>query len=238
MPELNPRRVASAKGRFAQVAAAVLAGMAAMFCLQNVIAFRREAALPVAPTSAPPAAAEPERALPAPEAVRRPIAPAPSSILLKPEPGLRAAAAVIGVSGEEAPPRHEEEVAAAPKKEMPHLQDRSMSSSFASSAVRNAGRFSAIKRRAVPASPISAASAPKPLLGASEIKLIDKNSAAPENLQAALIAQIAPPERIFWTKERQVSVGTALALMIFGVIYLIYASGIRNEPPARGEGEL
>ena len=167
MPELNPRRVNSTRGRFAQVAAAVLAGMAAMFCLQNVIEFRREAALPAASAPAPLPAAEPERTLPAPEAVRRPISPAPSSILLKSEPGLRAPAAVVGVSGEEAPPRHEEEVAASPKKEMPHLQDRSMSSSFASNAVRNAGRFSAIKRRAVPASPTSAASAPKPLPGAS-----------------------------------------------------------------------
>ncbi len=238
MPELNPRRVNSAKGRFAQVAAAVLAGMAAMFCLQNVIEFRREAALPVTSVPAPPAAAEPERALPAPEAVRRPSASASSSILLKPEPGLRAAAAVVGVSGEEAPLRQEEEVSAAPKKEMPHLQDRSMSSSFASSAVRNAGRFSAIKRRAAPAAPLSAASAPKPLPSASEIKPIEKDAALPENLQAALIAQITPPERIFWTKDRQFSVGAALALMILGIVYLIYASGIRNEPPARGEGEL
>ncbi len=238
MPELNPRRVNSQKGRFAQVAAAVLAGMAAMFCLQNVVEFRREAALPAASTPSPLAAAEPERALPAPEAVRRPSAPVASSILLKPEPGLRVAAAVVGVSGEEAPPRHEEEASAPPKKEMPHLQDRSMSSGFASSAVRNAGRFSAIKRRAVSAALISAASAPQPLPGASQIKPIEKDAAPPENLQAALIAQISPPERVFWTKDRQFSVGSALALMIFGVVYLIYASGIRNEPPARGEGEL
>lgn len=249
MPELNPRRVAPTKARFAQVAAAVLSGMAAMYCLQNVIEFRRGAALSAAP---PPAAApavpetpEPDIALP--EGVKRQAGPVPSSMMLKPEPGLSAGGAgVVGVSGEEAPPRFEAPPppppAAAKKKEMPHLQDRTMESPFASRAVRNDGRFAAIKRRKAEekAAPAAApdAPAPKPVAGSTGIKLLERD-AAPEHLQPAPIAQLTVPERVFWTKERKLNVGIALTLFVFGLVYLAYASGVfHSEPPERAEGEL
>ncbi len=153
MPELNPRRVASTRGRFAQVTAAVLAGMAAMFCLQNFVEFRREAALPPPPPAVQTAPAEPEHVL-APPA---PAAPAPklaaSSMMLKPEPGIASGGTVLGVSGEEAPPKFKDfvppEIKAAAKKKKgpPHLTEREMESKFASRAVRQDGRFSEIKHR-------------------------------------------------------------------------------------------
>ena len=245
MPELNPRRVNSRKGRFAQIFAAVLAGMAAMFCLQNMIEFRRAAAVPAAASPAP----EPSQAqltAPIPQGVQRQSGPVPSSMLLKPEPGLVAGAAVVGVSGEEAPPRYEappaETGTAAPDKTPPHLVDRTMASPFTSSAVRGEGRFAAIKHQAsktsAAASPTRAAPRTSTVAGASGIKLIDKAPVPPDNLQAALIAQVAVPEQVFWTKTRQLHFGMAMALMIFGIAYLAYASGIRDEPPKRAEGEF
>ncbi|MDP3542547.1 MAG: hypothetical protein Q8T11_08800 [Elusimicrobiota bacterium] len=250
MPELNPRRNASRKGRFAQVAAAVLAGMAAMFCLQNVIEFRREAARPAAPAPAPEPA--PEIALLLPDGVKRQSAPAPSSMMLKPEPGLsRTGTEVVGVSGEEAPPRYEAPppppppaARAAKKKPMPRLQDRAMDSRFASNAVRADGRFSTLKRlepkqEEPPAAAPAAAPppAPKPVTGASGIALIERPHAEPEHLKPAPIAQLTPPEIVFWTKERKLQVGAALIVMVLGILYLIYATGIK-EAPVRAEGEL
>ncbi len=252
MPELNPRRVAPRKARFAQVAAAVLSGMAAMFCLQNVIEFRREAALVVAP---PPVAAPAEPQLPEPDialpaGVRRQAGPVPSSMLLKSEPGLnKSEATVLGVSGEEAPPKFETPEAPPPslakvkKKEMPHLETREMESRFASRAVRSDGRFSEIKRRKAiekyEAPDFTPAAAKKiaPLQGSTGIKILERKN-EPENLQPALIAQITVPDRVFWTKERKFNVGLAIALLVFGVAYLIYASGIRNDAPPREEGML
>lgn len=252
MPELVPRKVTSKKARFAQVAAAVLSGMAAMFCLQNVIEFRREAALVAAPppaaAPAEPSAPEPNTALP--EGVKRQAGPAPSSMMLKAEPGLAASeATVVGVSGEEAPPAFE--TAQAPpaagakkkKKEMPRLETRDMESKFASRAVRNDGRFSEIKRRReapTHEAPVFAPAPEKktePPRGSTGIKLLERAS-EPEHLKPAPIAQITVPEKVFWTKERKFSVGGAIALFFFGIIYLIYASGIRNDAPAREEGQL
>lgn len=254
MPELNPRRVNSTKGRFAQVSAAVLAGMAAMFCLQNVIEFRREAARPAAPpmaAAAAPGAPEPDISVPLPEGVKRQAGPVPSSMMLKPEDGInRGGDEVVGVSGEQAPPKFDYKApppppaAAKKKKEMPHLKDRTMDSKFASSAVRNDGRFSGIKHREAPeAAPAPSAPEPvkaeaKPVVGASGIKPIEKVSAVPENLQPALLAQITVPEVIFWTKQRKINVGIALVLMVVGLVYLVYASGVRDAPPERAEGEL
>jgi len=252
MPELNPRRVAPTKARFAQVSAAVLSGMAAMFCLQNVIEFRREAALIAAPPSiaapAEPQLPEPDIALPA--GVRRQAGPAPSSMLIKSEPGLhKSESTVLGVSGEEAPPKFEAlevrppSVAKVNKKEMPHLETRDMESKFASRAVRNDGRFSEIKRRKAiekyEAPDFSPAAAKKaaPLQGSTGIKILERK-AEPENLQPAPISQITVPDPVFWTKERKFSVGLAIALLVFGVAYLIYASGIRNDAPPREEGML
>jgi hypothetical protein len=266
MPELNPRRrFPTLTGRIAQVAAAVLAGMGAMFCLENVAEFRREAARVAiqetrapapAPASEPvPAPPEPETGpdLSLPQGVRRQAGPVPSSMMLKPEPGLSGVGAtVVSVSGEEVPhhfempappPAPPEEPAA--KKAMPRLQDRSMASPFASAAVRNEGRFAAIKRRATPqavaaakAAPAPPAPEPKPLAGASAIKMIETAAAPSENLQPALLAQLTTPEVVFWTKQRKINVGIALALTVLGIIYLIYASGIRDAPPERGEGEF
>ena len=76
------------------------------------------------------------------------------------------------------------------------------------------------------------------MAGASGIRPIDKASAAQENLQPALIAQITVPEVIFWTKQRKLHVGIALVLMVLGLVYLVYASGVRDAPPERAEGEL
>lgn len=245
MPELNPRRVPPTKARFAQVTAAVLAGMAAMFCIQNVIEFRREAARPAAPAPAP-EPAEPEPVLDLPAGVRRQAGPAPSSMMLKPEPGLSGAgASVVGVSGEEAPSRYEAPPPPPPpkakKKEMPRLQDRTMESPFASNAVRNDGRFSRIKRLAPKEEEAPAAAAPapapKPVAGASGIAPIAKAEAEPEHLKPAPIAQLTVPEVVFWTKERKLQVGAALAVMILGILYLFYATGIKNAPE-RAEGEL
>lgn len=247
MPELNPRRTASTKGRFAQVTAAVLAGMAAMFCIQNVIEFRREAARPGAPAPAA-APAEPEPALdvPLPQGVRRQTGPVPSSMMLKPEPGLsKAGVAVVGVSGEEAPPKYEPppppSEPKARKKEMPRLQDRTMESRFASNAVRNDGRFSQIKRLApkedAPAAAAPAPPPPKPVAGASGIALIERPAAEPEHLKPAPIAQLTAPEVVFWTKDRKLQVGAALIVMVLGVLYLFYATGIKDAP-VRAEGEL
>ena len=252
MPELNPRRVASTKGRFAQVSAAVLAGMAAMFCLQNVIEFRREAARP-APAPEPVAAspAEPELNLPVPEGIKRQAGPVPTSMMLKLEEGMsETGATVVGVSGEEAPPKFEYKEPKAPeppkakKKEMPRLQSRTMESKFASSAARMDGRFTQFQKRPekyqeyVPPKP-EAAAPPKPRpAGATAVSLIERASYTMENLQPAVIATLAPPEVIFWTRTRQINIGLAVALMIFGVMYVIYASGVRDAPPEREEGEL
>ena len=247
MPELNPRRVPPTKARFAQVTAAVLSGMAAMFCIQNVIEFRREAARPAAPA----AAASPEPAPPPPDidlpaGVRRQAGPAPSSMMLKPEPGLSAApVSVVGVSGEEAPPKYTPPAAPPPpkakKKEMPRLQDRTMESPFASNAVRNDGRFSRIKRMAPkeepPEAPAPAAPPPEPVAGASAMAVIERPGEEPEHLKPAPIAQITVPEVVFWTKERKLQVGAALVVMVLGVLYLVYATGIKDAP-ARAEGEL
>ena len=248
MPELNPRRDASKKGRFAQVSAAVLAGMAAMFCLQNLVEFRREAARPA--SAAEPAVPElPKPVLNIPEGVKRQAGPVPSSMLLKPEEGLKEGGdAVVGVSGEEAPPKFEYKApppltAAKKKKEMPHLKDRTMESRFASRAARTDGRFTEFRRPGPKAEeyapPAPEAAAPEKLVaGASGIKMIDKPAAPLENLQPALIAQATPPEVVFWTKQRKLNIGIALALMIIGILYLVYASGVRDAPPERAEGEL
>lgn len=250
MPELNPRRVASTRGRFAQVAAAVLAGMAAMFCLQNFVEFRREAALPPPPPApvAQTAPAEPEHVLAAPD----PGPPAPklaaSSMMLKPEPGIAPGGTVLGVSGEEAPPKFKEYAAPPPKavakkkKTAPHLTEREMESRFASRAVRQDGRFSEIKHRAAKeaeveeAAPVVEAPEVKPE-GKSAIGLIEKAAAAPENLQPAPIAQLTVPEREFWTRERKFHIAVAVGVMIFGLLYLVYATGIKSVPE-RAEGEL
>ncbi|PIR15685.1 MAG: hypothetical protein COV48_12980 [Elusimicrobia bacterium CG11_big_fil_rev_8_21_14_0_20_64_6] len=245
MPELNPRRVASTKGRFAQVSAAVLAGMAAMFCLQNMIEFRREATRPAAPVPAPEVEPVPEIALILPQGVKRQMSPVPSSMLLKSEPGLSSAeVSVVGVSGEEAPPKYEAppppSTPKAKKKEMPRLQERNIESKFASSAVRNDGRFARIKHRApVEEAPQAVAPAPppKPVVGASVVALIKRGSSEPENLKPAPIAQISVPEAVFWTPERKIQFGAAFLVMVFGIIYLIYASGVRDAPPERAEGE-
>lgn len=246
MPELNPRRVAPTKARFAQVTAAVLAGMAAMFCIQNVIEFRREAARPAAPAPTPEPEPMPEIALALPEGVKRQVAPVPSSMMLKPEPGLsKAGVAVVGVSGEEAPPKYEAPPPPpepkAKKKEMPRLQDRTMESRFASNAVRNDGRFSRIKHRVAeeeaPRAAAPAAPPPAPVAGASGIALIERPAAEPEHLKPAPIAQLTVPEAVFWTKERKLQVGAALVVMVLGVLYLFYATGIKDAP-VRAEGEL
>ncbi|MBI2385668.1 MAG: hypothetical protein HYV14_06605 [Elusimicrobia bacterium] len=246
MPELNPRRVAPTKARFAQVAAAVLAGMAAMFCIQNVIEFRREAARPAPIAAAAPDKPQPVLDVPLPQGVRRQAGPVPSSMMLKPEPGLsKAGVAVVGVSGEEAPPKYEPPPPPpepkARKKEMPRLQDRTMESRFASSAVRNDGRFSRIKRReAAEEAPRAAAPAPQPaapVAGASGIALIERPAAEAEHLKPAPIAQITAPEVVFWTKERKLQVGAALVVMVLGILYLFYATGIKDAP-VRAEGEL
>ncbi len=253
MPELNPRRVNSTKGRLAQVSAAVLAGMAAMFCLQNVIEFRREAALPAVPAPAAESATPelPKPVLDIPDGVKRQAGPVPSSMMLKPEAGLGGAeATVVGVSGEEAPPKFSytpppaQAAAAKKKKEIPHLKDRTMESRFASRAASTNGRFTEFHRPAAKAEeyapPKLAAVKPedKPVAGASGIRPIDKASAAQENLQPALIAQITVPEVIFWTKQRKLNITVALVLMVIGLVYLVYASGVRDAPPERAEGEL
>lgn len=252
MPELVPRRKATAPARFAQVAAAVLAGMAAMFCLQNVIEFRREAAMPAAPppTAAPAGPQEPEPDIALPAGVKRQAGPVPSSMLLISEPGLNASqATVVGVSGEEAPPKFEAPEAPAQiakkakKKEMPHLETRDMESKFASRAVRNDGRFSEIKRRKsaenfeLPDFTPAAAKKAAPLQGSTGIKVLERKD-EPEHLQPAPIAQITVPERVFWTKKRKLKVGGALAMLVLGIFYLIYASGIRDDAPPREEGVL
>lgn len=251
MPELNPRRVASTKGRFAQVSAAVLAGMAAMFCLQNVIEFRREAARPAAPAPAPEPEPVPEIALLLPEGVKRQTAPVPSSMMLKPEEGMsETGATVVGVSGEEPPPKFEytppkpPDAPKAKKKEIPRLQTRTMESKFASSAARQDNRFTQFQRKPekyeeyVPPKP-EAAAPPKPRpAGSSGIALIARASVTMENLQPAVIATLAPPEVIFWTKTRKINIGLALAVLILGVLYVVYASGVRDAPPERAEGEL
>ncbi|MBI2789389.1 MAG: hypothetical protein HYX59_11960 [Elusimicrobia bacterium] len=246
MPELNPRRVAPTKARFAQVTAAVLAGMAAMFCIQNVIEFRREAARPAPVAAAAPDEPQPVIDVPLPQGVRRQAGPVPSSMMLKPEPGLsKAGVAVVGVSGEEAPPKYEPPPPPpepkAKKKEMPRLQDRTMESRFASNAVRNDGRFSRIKHRVVeeeaPPAAAPAAPPPAPAAGASGIALIERPAAEPEHLKPAPIAQLTVPEVVFWTKERKLQVGAALVVMVLGVLYLFYATGIKDAP-VRAEGEL
>lgn len=118
-----------------------------------------------------------------------------------------------------------------------------MESRFASNAVRIDGRFSKIKRRApeeaAREAAAAAAPAPAPVAGATGIKLIERPAAPPEHLQPAPIAQLTAPERVFWTKARALNVGIALALLILGLGYLAYASGIfHSEPPERAEGEL
>lgn len=252
MPELNPRRVASTKGRFAQVSAAVLAGMAAMFCLQNVIEFRREAARPAAPAPAPAeAAAEPELSLPVPEGVKRQAGPVPTSMMLKPEEGLsETGATVVGVSGEEAPPKFDYKAPPPPaarkakKKEIPRLKSRTMESKFASNAARMDGRFTEFRRAPaapeeyVPPAPQAEAPPPERPAGSSGIKLIERTAAPLEHVQPALLAQLAPVEVVFWTKARKLNIGLAVAIMILGLIYLVYASGVRDAPPERAEGEL
>ena len=254
MPELNPRRVASTKGRFAQVSAAVLAGMAAMFCLQNVIEFRRETARPAAPPLAAPAAPgepEPDISLPLPEGVKRQAGPVPSSMMLKPEEGIKEGGdEVVGVSGEQAPPKFDytapppPEAQKAKKKERVRLKDRTMESRFASRAANTNGRFTEFHRPVpkaeeyVPPAPMAAAPPPKPVTGASGIKLIEKPAAPLENLQPALIAQITVPEVIFWTKQRKINIGVALVVLVLGIIYFVYASGVHDAPPERAEGEL
>lgn len=251
MPELNPRRVAPTKARFAQVSAAVLSGMAAMFILQNAVEFRREAARPAPP---PPAAVEPaapEPVLAVPAGVKRQAGPVPSSMLLKPEEGMsETGATVVGVSGEEAPPKFEYKEPKAPdapkpkKKQAPHLETRTMESRFASSAARMDGRFTQLRRKAekyeeyVPPKPEPAAP-PKPRpAGVVAVAVIERASDTLENLQPAVIATLAPPEVVFWTKARKINIGLAVFLLVGGVLYLIWASGVRDAPPERAEGEL
>lgn len=246
MPELNPRRLSSRRDRFGQIAAAVLAGMGAMYCIQNLDEARRArpsaepAPIPAAPAPAP----EPELAAPAPSP--RPPAPAPSSMLLKSEPGVSGVdASVAGVFGEQAPPRIEQ-APEAPKKKAkappPRLQNRAMDSPFASGIIRNDGsRFAPIQRRAPKEEPEPEApkpAAPKPAAGAAALKVIERPEPAPENLKPALIAQIAPPERVFWTRERQYRFGAAALLAVLGVVYFIYASGALDAREAEEDGKL
>ena len=65
----------------------------------------------------------------------------------------------------------------------------------------------------------------------------DELTAELEHLKPAPIAQLTVPEIVFWTKERKLQVGAALAVMILGILYLFYATGIKNAPE-RAEGEL
>lgn len=254
MPELNPRRVNSTKGRFAQVSAAVLAGMAAMFVLQNVIEFRREAARPPMPAAAEPSSEpEPQLDLPVPEGIKRQAGPVASSMMLKPEEGLsETGATVVGVSGEEAPPKFEFKAPPPPdapkakKKEMPRLTTRTMDSKFASTAARMDGRFTEFHKKAAPPEeykpfvPQAAAPEKARAAGSTAMTLIERATATAlsENLQPALAAQITVPDVVFWTKARKINVGLAVVIMILGVLYLVYASGVRDAPPERAEGEL
>lgn len=250
MPELNPRRVAPARQRFAQVTAAVLSGMAAMFCLQNYIEFRRMVAAPPATVVTAPAptptSAEQERRLPPPDAVAPPPRLVESNIMLQPEPDMVKGGTVRGVAGEEAPPKFKEYVpeelkTPGKKTVVPHLQTRNMESRFASGAVRQDGRFSAIKQRvhedAPPEPVVAKKDAPAPIpRGASGITLIEKAPSPAENLQPAPIAQLSVQEREFWTRERQFHLAVAVAVMMLGVLYTIYATGIRSKaPPVEGE---
>ncbi|MEQ1920383.1 MAG: hypothetical protein ABL955_14425, partial [Elusimicrobiota bacterium] len=186
-----------------------------------------------------------------PDGIKRQAGPVASSMMLKPEAGLSGGeATVVGVSGEEAPPKFTYTAPPPPaaakkkKKELPRLKDRTMESRFASRAANTSGRFTEFNRPApkaeeyVPPKPEAVKAEEKPVPGASGIRPIDKASAAQENLQPALIAQITVPEVIFWTKQRKLHIGIALALMVIGLVYLVYASGVRDAAPERAEGEL
>ena len=237
MPEIIPRRGASRLGRLFQVLVAVLAGMASLYCLQNVKAARVHAAARAAASSA----AEPtERALAAP----LPSSPAPrpdlpkSNMMIKPESG-GVRMGVTAVFGEEAPPeaRREEIKRRANWREV-KLKSRPMDSQFARVSSEGSG-FRSIEHRVL-AEPVKDPAARDESAGATILRTVDKEKELPaENLVASSLTPEIVIDKPFWTEERAMRVGGSALIAVAGFLYLLSAGGVlAMRKIERAEGEL
>ena len=251
MPELNPRLTPTRFERFLQVAAAVLAGMAALYCVQNLVEAGR--ARPATAAPAPAAARAPEApndAGPSLSAPERTPAPrrAESHMLVKGDEEAAPPAAIEGVYGEQPPPKVFEPPAPraahkAPKQWRKGLSDRTMSSPYAAD-IPGARRssFMPLKVRPRPdqaTEPEETAPAPVPAKapGFTALASVPKTGAPPENMAPSPVHPEEPPQRPFWPAERRIRVLSAGLLAVLLLGYVLAVGGIFSVRERR-EGEL
>lgn len=237
MPEIIPRRAVSRGARLFQVLVAVLAGMASLYCLQNLKDARVHAA---ARGAAPAAPAQAERVIAAPA----PSAPTPrpdlpkSNMMIKPEAG-GVRMGVTAVFGEEAPPEaRREEIKRRENWREVKLKSRPMDSKFARVSSEGSG-FKAIEHRVL-AEPVKDPAARDESAGATILRTVEKDDAPPaENLVASPLTPELVVEKPFWTEERAFRVGGSALIAIAGFLYLLSAGGVlAMKKIERAEGEL
>ncbi len=232
MTEVVPRRRRSRLELLAQTGVAVVAGMAAMYVLQNYQA-SRELMPAVAPVEPPPPPAETGPVLEALESVKPRPKPA-NSMLIKPEKG-GAPMAMVSVFGEQAPERESARLRGKAVK----LEPRPMGSEY--SAV---GRGTEGIGRGFNKVEFAPLAEPKPVsvAGVRTVKTLETVRKGERPAEDFVSSPLKPEEwglSPFWTKDRQVRVGAAAAVAVVGFGYLLAASGaLAAKKPERAEGEL
>lgn len=239
MPEIIPRRGVSRGARLFQVLVAVLAGMASMYCLQNLkLAREFSAARPKPAVQA--AAPEPEApSPPAPEPSRRAKMDLPkSNMLVKPEPG-GVKMGVQAVFGEQAPPAARAALISRREgwREV-KLQSRPMTTKYGAQGISSEGSgFKPIEHRVLAAPKRDAAI--REIEGATKLAAVEKSAKAPENLVASLLDPEAVVEKPFWTEDRAMRVGGSALIAVAGFAYLLSAGGVfAMRKPEIAEGEM
>jgi hypothetical protein len=238
MPEIIRRRGTSRGARLFQVLVAVLAGMASMYCLQN-LKLAREYAVS-RPKPAVKAEPEPEAPrLSAPEPSPRAQVKLPASnMMVKPEPG-GVKMGVQAVFGEQAPP--EARKALVNRREgwrEVRLQSRPMTSKYGPQGVTSEGSgFKPIEHRVLAAPKRDAAE--REIEGATRLETVEKTDKPAENLVASILDPEAVVDKPFWTEDRAMRVGGSALIALAGFAYLLSAGGVfALRKPERSEGEM
>ncbi|MDX6768324.1 MAG: hypothetical protein SF051_02245 [Elusimicrobiota bacterium] len=232
--EVVPRRRRSRLELLVQTGVAVVAGMAAMYIVQNYQAGRQfSAAAPAPAPAAAPAPAGPADGLEAPRRVTgRPQAEDHMRVI-----GERGVAppAMVGVFGEQSPDR-----TGAPRRgKAVRLEPRRMDSDFSALGSGAEGIGRGFDR--VDFAPLAE---PRPVVvpGAPTVGRMATVAKKGPDAEHAVSSPLRPEDwgrAPFWTRERQARVGAAAAVSVGGFAYLLAASGfLAGRKPERKEGEL
>ncbi len=236
MPEIIRRRGTSRGTRLFQVLIAVLAGMASMYCLQNLVAAQKFSAAPSKPAvkSSP---LQPERPLTPPQAPpRTQIGRTQSHMMVKSEAG-GAKMGVQAVFGEQAPPEARKALSTARWREV-KLQSRPMNSKYGSQGVTSEGSgFKPIEHTVLAAPKRDVID--KENDGARRLAAVEKSAKPSENLVASMLDPEVILEKPFWTPVRQARVGGSALIAVAGFFYLLSADGVfAQRKPEIAEGEM